>query len=325
MFQFMPVFLGLFDSTIQKLMNGYRDIFYELAYSNLDNMLSDMNEKVSTISTELSTSPELWQGGTIWELIVKIAENVALPVAGTVFTFVVLWELISMLVQPNNMADIDFVSVLIKWLMKTIVAAWFISNSLVICNCFFGIGASMVQKTQATLGTLSAENTQDSILLDYLTENYGDQEKDAESGDVSGLISLAISTWLIDIIMKVLGILITIILYSRMISIYLHCAVAPLPLATITNSHLSNMGQGYLKNLFALAMQAVLMMICVAIYGVLVANVFDPNTIALDPDNGITAIKLLTKACWSTVGISILLVYTMFKCEGITKQVFAIQ
>ena len=88
MFQFMTVFLGLFDSTIQKLMNGYRDIFYELAYSNLDNMLSDMNEKVSTISTELSTSPELWQGGTIWELIVKIAENVALPVAGTVFTLI---------------------------------------------------------------------------------------------------------------------------------------------------------------------------------------------------------------------------------------------
>ena len=114
------------------------------------------------------------------------------------------------------------------------------------------------------------------------------------------------------------------LLYSRMISIYLHCAVAPLPMATVTNHHMSNIGIGYMKNVFALAMQAVLMMICVAIYGVLVANVFDPNTIALDPANGVTAIKLLTKACWSTVGISILLVYTMFKCEGITKQIFAI-
>ena len=109
MFQLLPVFLGLFDSTVQKLMNGFRDIFYELAYSNLSNMLSDLNEKVATISTELSTAPDAWQGGTIWELIVKIAEQVALPVAGTVFTFVVLWELISMLVQPNNLADIDFV------------------------------------------------------------------------------------------------------------------------------------------------------------------------------------------------------------------------
>ena len=94
MFQFMPVFLGLFDSTVQKLMNGFRDIFYELAYMNLSNMLSDLNEKVATISTELSTSPESWQGGTIWTLIKSIAENVALPVAGKVFTFVVLWELI---------------------------------------------------------------------------------------------------------------------------------------------------------------------------------------------------------------------------------------
>ena len=86
MFQFLPVFLGLFDSTIQKLMNGYRDIFYELAYSNLSSMLSDMNEKVGTISTELSTAPDVWQGGTIWTLIEQIAEQVSLPVAGTVFT-----------------------------------------------------------------------------------------------------------------------------------------------------------------------------------------------------------------------------------------------
>lgn len=86
MFQFLPVFLGLFDSTIQKLMNGYRDIFYELAYSNLSDMLSDMNEKVASISTELTTAPDAWQGGTIWTLIEQIAEQVALPVAGTVFT-----------------------------------------------------------------------------------------------------------------------------------------------------------------------------------------------------------------------------------------------
>lgn len=190
MFQLLPVFLGLFDSTVQKLMNGFRDIFYELAYSNLSNMLSDLNEKVATISTELSTAPDAWQGGTIWELIVKIAEQVALPVAGTVFTFVVLWELISMLVQPNNLADIDFVSVLMKWLIKTIVAAWFISNALTICNCFFGIGASMVSKTTTVLNQQVTDNTQGSVLLKYLSDNYGDQDEDAESGDVSGLISL---------------------------------------------------------------------------------------------------------------------------------------
>ena len=325
MFQCTPVLLNIFDSTIQKMMNGYRDIFYELSYANLETMLTDMNEKVATISTELSTSPSSWQGGTIWTLIEKIAEDVALPVAGTVFTFVILWELISMLIQPNNLADVDFVSVLMKWLIKSIVAAWFIANSLTICNCFFGLGASMVNKTTTTLGSFSTENTQGTTLLQFLTDNYGNQDEDAESGDVSGLISLTISTWFIDIIIKFMGILITIILYSRMISIYIHCAVAPLPLATITNHNLTNIGQGYLKNLFALAMQAVLMMICVAIYGVLVAKVFDPTTVTLDPEHGVTAIKLLTKACWSTVGISILLVYTMFKCEGITKQVFAIQ
>lgn len=218
MFQLIPVFLGLFDSTVQKLMNGFRDIFYELAYSNLSNMLSDLNEKVGTISTELSTAPDAWQGGTIWSLIVKIAEQVALPVAGTVFTFVILWELISMLIQPNNLADVDFVSVLMKWLIKSVVAAWFISNSLTICNCFFGVGASMVSKTTTVLNQQVTDNTQDSVLLKYLSDNYGDQDEDAESGDVSGLISLTVSTWFIDIIIKVMGILITISALASLLS-----------------------------------------------------------------------------------------------------------
>ena len=143
-----------------------------------------------------------------------------------------------MLVQPNNLADIDFVSVLMKWLIKTIVAAWFISNALTICNCFFGIGASMVSKTTTVLNQQVTDNTQGSVLLKYLSDNYGDQDEDAESGDVSGLISLTVSTWFIDVIIKFMGILITIILYSRMISIYLHCAVAPLPMATVTNHHM---------------------------------------------------------------------------------------
>ena len=326
MFQFTPVFLGLFDSAVQKLMNAFRDIFYELAYGNLSTMLSDLNERVETISTELTTSPDAWQGGKIWQLIEKIAEQVALPVAGTVFTFVVLWELISLLIQPNNLADVDFVSVLMKWFVKTLVAAWFISNSLTLCNCFFGIGASMVSgTTEIITEKIDSENKQGLKLLHFLTDNYGNKDQDDERGDVSGLIRLTVYTWFIDIIIKFIGILVTIILYSRMISIYLHCAVAPLPLATITNHHLTGIGTGYLKNVFALAMQAVLMMICVAIYGVLVADVFDPYSIAVNAANGITAISLLNKACWSTVGISILLVYTMFKSEGITKQIFAIQ
>lgn len=306
-------------------MNGIRDIFYAFAYNNLDSMLADLNEAVGTVSKELITSPSKWQGGAIWNLIVKIAENVALPIAGTVFTFVVLWELISLLVQPNNLADIDITSVLFKWLIKTLVAAWFITNSLTICSTFFDIGASMVNKTKTTMNQEIKDNTVGSVLLKYLEDNYGDPEEDVESGEIGELLSLGISTWLINIIIKIMGLFITVIMYSRMITIYLHCSIAPLPLATLTNSQMTHIGQNYLKSIFALAMQAVLMMICVSIYGILVANVFDPTTVPVDPENGVTALKLLTKACWSTVGISILLVFILAKSGGITKQIFAVQ
>lgn len=312
---------------ITDIMNTLRDMLQGWVLSNLQDMLTTMNEKVGQVATELSTDPTAWQGGKVFTLIVNIAEQVALPIAGIIFTFVIIWELISMLTMSNTLGDVDIVSVIIKWLLKTVVAAWFIANSLTICNCFFGIGADMVSKTNVVFNEQVATVTNDSgkAIQDFFNENFN-SETDATGDELGQLLSLGILTVILNLVMKAMSICITIVLYSRMITIYMHCAVAPIPIATVTNQHMQQTGMNFLKSVFALAVQGFLMMICVAIYGALLANVLDPSSVKLDLEkNPVQHIEVLNECVLQCVGLSILLVYTMFQTATITKTIFCIQ
>lgn len=312
---------------LQDIMNTIRDMLQGWVLSNLEDMLTILNEKVGEIATELSADPTAWQGGTIFGLIVNIAEQVALPIAGIVFTFVIIWELISMLTMSNTLGDVDIVSVIIKWLLKSLVAAWFIANSLTICNCFFGMGADMVSKTNTVFSAQVSSLTNDNgkAIQDFFNENFSTEE-DATSDELGQLLGLGILTVIMNLAMKVMSILITIVLYSRMITIYLHCAVSPIPIATITNQHMNQTGINFLKSIFALAVQGFLMMVCVAIYGALLANCIDPSSITLDLDkNPAQHIEVLNKCLLQCVGLSVLLVYIMFQTSNITKTIFCIQ
>lgn len=317
------MFLGILDD----LLNTIRDMLQGWVLSNLQDMLTTMNEKVGEVATELASDPSTWQGGTIFSLIVNIAEQVALPIAGIVFTFVIIWELISMLTMSNTLGDVDIVSVIIKWLLKSLVAAWFIANSLTICNCFFGMGADMVNKTKTVFDAhiSSVTNNNGSAIQKFFNDNFN-TETDATTAELGQLLSLGILTVIMNLAMKVMSILITIVLYSRMISIYLHCAVAPIPIATITNRNMNTTGINFLKSVFALAVQGFLMMICVAIYGALLKNCIDPTSIKINLDkNPVQHLEVLNKCLLQCVGFSVLLVYVMFQTDRITKTIFSIQ
>ncbi len=311
----------------QDILNMIRDMLQGWVLNNLQDMLTIMNEKVGEIANEVAADPSTWQAGTIFNLIVNIAEQVALPIAGIVFTFVIIWELISMLTMSNTLGDVDIVSVIVKWLLKSLVAAWFIANSLTICNCFFGMGADMVSKTKTVFDAQVASVTNDKgkAIQKFFEDNF-DDSKDAEGKELGQLLGLGILTVIMNLAMKIMSIMITIVLYSRMVSIYLHCAVAPIPIATITNRNMSTTGINFLKSVFALAVQGFLIMICVAIYGALLANCIDPSTIVLDLDKNPTQhIEVLNQCILQCVGFSVLLVYVMFQTERITKTIFSIQ
>ena len=96
--------------------------------------------------------------------------------------------------------------------------------------------------------------------------------------------------------------------YDIMIEIYLVTSVAPVPMAAMMGKEWGGMGQNYLRSLLALGFQAFLIIVCVAIYAVLVQN------IALEDD--------IIMAIWSCVGYTVLLCFTLFKTGSLAKSVF---
>jgi hypothetical protein len=108
--------------------------------------------------------------------------------------------------------------------------------------------------------------------------------------------------------MHALSICIFIVIYGRMIEIYLMTSIAPIPFATMSNKEWGSMGQNYLKSLFALGFQAFLIMVCVGIYAVLVQS--------------ITADTDIMGAIWTCVGYTVLLCFTLFKTGSLAKSIF---
>ena len=121
------------------------------------------------------------------------------------------------------------------------------------------------------------------------------------------LFGLFLQSFFIGITMRILSIIIFVIVYGRMIEIYCMVSLAPIPMATWGNHEQSHMGQNYLKCLFALGFQGFLILICVAIYAVLIQSV----AISGDAINSI----------WSIVGYTVLLCFSLFKTSSVTKSV----
>ena len=123
------------------------------------------------------------------------------------------------------------------------------------------------------------------------------------------LIGLYLESAILSLAMKAISLCVFIIIYGRMIEIYLTISVAPIPLSTMANKEWGNIGNSYLKSLFALAFQGFLIMVCVAIYAVLL--------------QGITASTNIHTAIWGCAGYTLLLCFTLFKSSSLAKGVFA--
>ena len=108
---------------------------------------------------------------------------------------------------------------------------------------------------------------------------------------------------------EIILIVIFVIVYGRMVEIYLMTSLAPIPFSTFGNREQSQIGQNYLRSLFALGFQGFLIIICVGIYAVLVQSVaFSDDIIA---------------SIWGVMGYTVLLCFTLFKTGSLAKSVFS--
>ena len=267
--------------------------------SNLSGMFDSVNQQVGDIAGQVGATPQAWNG-SIYNMIRSLSDNVIIPIAGMILAFVMTIELIQMVSDKNNMhGDVD-TWMFFKWIFKTACAVIIVTNTWNIVMGVFDVGQSIVNRAA---GVITHDT---SIDINSVIVNLEARLFEMDIGPLFGLwfqsLFVGICTW-------ALTICIFIITYGRMIEIYLVVSVSPIPMATMVSKEGGNMGQNYLRSLFALAFQAFLIIVCVAIYAVLVRN------ISVNAD--------ISSAIWTCMGYTVLLCFTLFKTGSMVKSIFS--
>ena len=265
--------------------------------SNLSGLFDSINTRVADVASTVGKTPQAWNG-SIFSMIKSLSENVVVPIAGIILTFVMCLELIQLLIDRNNMHDFE-TFIFFKWIFKTFAAVLIVTNTWNIVMGVFDVAQHVVSQAA---GVIIGETALDVSTL------IGDMEARLMEMDIGPLFGLWFQSSLMGIIAWVLSICIFIIVYGRMIEIYMVTSVAPIPMATMVNREWGQMGQNYLRSLFALGFQAFLIMVCVGIYAVLVQN------ISVGSDVG--------AALWTCIGYTVLLCFTLFKSSSVAKSIF---
>ena len=284
---------GILDS-INEWIKG---ILIGAINGNLSTMFGDVNEKVGSIAGEVGQTPQGWNA-SIFSMIRTLSENIIVPIAGLVITYVLCYELITMITDKNNMHDVD-TFMFFKWFFKSWVAVYLVTHTFDITMAVFELAQHVVGGAAGVIGNSTSINV--NAALSAMQSQLGSME-------IPELLLLVMETSLVSLCMKIMSILITVILYGRMIEIYLYCSVAPIPFATMTNREWGQIGNNYLRSLFALGFQGFLIMICVGIYAVLVNSMIIANN--------------LHSAIFSLAAYTVILCFSLFKSSALAKSIF---
>lgn len=284
---------------LDSIVEWLKEVLVGGIVSNLSGMFDSVNQQVGDIAGQVGATPQAWNG-SIYNMIRSLSDNVIIPIAGMILAFVMTIELIQMVSDKNNMhGDVD-TWMFFKWIFKTACAVIIVTNTWNIVMGVFDVGQSIVNRAA---GVITHDT---SIDINSVIVNLEARLFEMDIGPLFGLwfqsLFVGICTW-------ALTICIFIITYGRMIEIYLVVSVSPIPMATMVSKEGGNMGQNYLRSLFALAFQAFLIIVCVAIYAVLVRN------ISVNAD--------ISSAIWTCMGYTVLLCFTLFKTGSMAKSIFS--
>lgn len=283
------------QSILDAITDWLREMLVSGIMGNLSGMFDSVNEQVGEIATQVGTTPANFSPG-VFTMIQTISESVIVPVAGIILTFIACYELIQLIIDHNNLSNFE-TWIFFKWIFKTFVAVTLITNCFNIVMAVFDVAQSVIN---SSAGIISSTTAVDASTLEAM-------EEELLTWDLGPLLGLYLQTFVVQITMLALSVVIFVIVYGRMIEIYLVTSLAPIPMSTFGNREQSQMGQNYLRSLFALGFQGFLIIICVGIYAVLV------QSIAFTDD--------IVGSIWGVLGYTVLLVFTLFKTGSIAKSV----
>ena len=284
------------DSILQQITDWLKEMLISAIMGNLSGMFESVNNQVGEIATSVGRTPESFSP-EIFAMVRNISESVIIPIAGLILTFIACYELIQLIIDHNNLANFE-TWIFFKWVFKTFVAVMLITNTFNITMAVFDVAQHVVN---ASGGIIAGNTAIDASGLEALEETL-------QGMDLGPLIGLLLQSFVVQITMSALAIIIFVIVYGRMIEIYLMVSLAPIPFSTFANRERNQIGQNYLRSLFALGFQGFLIIICVGIYAVLVQSLAFTDDIIAD--------------IWGIMGYTVLLCFTLFKTGTLAKSVF---
>ena len=285
------------QSILEQITDWLKSMIISGIMGNLSGMFDSVNQQVGQIAGDVGTTPANFSPA-VFSMIRNISESAILPIAGMVLTFIACYELIQMLIEHNNLANFETWT-FFKWVFKTFLAVTLISNTFNITMAVFDVAQQVISRSG---GLISGSTSVSDATLTAMQATL-------EGMDLGPLLGLYLQTFVVQVTMLALSAIIFVIVYGRMVEIYLMVSLAPIPFATFGNHEQSHTGQNYLRSLFALGFQGFLIMICVGIYAVLIQNLsFSDNIIS---------------SIWGVMGYTVLLAFTLFKTGSLAKSVFA--
>lgn len=283
------------DSIFEQIGDWIKEILVSGIMGNLTGLFDSVNSRVGEIATDVGMTPANFSPG-IYTMIRNISESVIIPIAGVILTFIACYELIQLIIEHNSLSNFE-TWIFFKWIFKTFVAVTLITNCFNIVMAVFDVAQQVIN---ASGGLISGSTAVDASTLETL-------ESELLEWDIGPLVGLYLQTLIVQVTMWALSVVIFVIVYGRMIEIYLMTSLAPIPMSTFGNREQSQVGQNYLRSLFALGLQGFLIMICVGIYAVLIQSVaFSDDIIA---------------SIWGVMGYTVLLVFTLFKTGSLSKSI----
>ena len=285
-------------SIIEKITEFIKEMLQGWVLDNLETMFTDVNTKVGIIAGEVGQTPSSWNAG-IFSMIDNLSDTVMVPIAGMIISAILCYELISMVMDKNNMHEMGS-EFFFRYLVKACIAVLLVSYTSDITMAIFDVGNHIV--------TSAAGGITGSTTLDVTSTLQSMFNSQLSTMGIGELIGLGIETMIVSLCMKIISLLITVMLYGRMIEIYLYVSVAPVPFATLSNREWGGIGSNYIKGLCTLAFQGFFIMVCVAIYAVLVSNVAVAGN--------------LHTALWSVAAYTVILCFSLFKTGSLSKSIF---
>ena len=283
------------ETLLQQLTDYMKEVLVSGIMDNLTSTFTNLNSRLGEVTNNLAQTPADFQPA-VFNMIRNISETVIMPIAGIILTFIACYELIQLVIAHNNLANFE-TWIFFKWVFKTFVAVELITHTFDITMAVFDVAQHVISQSG---GIISGATTID-------TSELANVQSQLEAMELGQLFAIFIQTFVLQCMFNIMSAIIFVIVIGRMIEIYLYVSLAPIPFATFGNREQSMIGQNYLRSLFALGFQGFMIMICIAIYAVLIRNV------AFSSD--------IIESLWYALGISILLGFTLFKTGTVCKSI----